>query len=175
MDLKMAEINRFIFNGRMKKKQMKQNNYEEEQEAMRLEQMKMSNQAAKQHRQYLNHLAQKSIKKQQELEAAGSEDEVKFFEYQTNDNVYVRRDSKIMDQLEENVQYPGQEREDYTEKPEPIEEVKEIDEQTFAESAAKNESFVSKITPKQSGKKQIKAKNKSNLYDYNNYSCQQGY
>lgn len=172
MDLKMAEINRFIFNGKMKKKQMKQNNVEEEQEAMRLEQMRMNNQAAKQHREYLNHLAQKSIRKQQEYEPTGSEDEVKFFEYQTNDNIYVRRDSKIMDQLEENDQYSENQANNFVKEPEPIEEVKEIDEQTFAESKTKNGSFNSKITPKHHVRKQINTKNKCKLQKANNYSGQ---
>lgn len=77
----------------------------------------------KNHKEYLLYLAQRSRRPPQEN--TDSDGEVKFFEYQDNDHQFVRKDSKVMDEIQEKMQ---QQDEEVVNRPDTIEEVKELEE-----------------------------------------------
>lgn len=62
----------------------------------------------KNHKEYLLHLARRSRRKvpyEIDQEHPESEDEIKFFEYQDIGQQFIRKDSKVMDEIEENINH----------------------------------------------------------------------
>lgn len=102
MNIKIAEINRCIFEAKRKKKHEAQQKDRDEHELYLQLQIRQNFNSFKTQR--MNYPKPRKRKIQQmpvEIveEEQSSEDEVKFFEYQTNDQRFVRRGSNTVDQV----------------------------------------------------------------------------
>ena len=102
MNIKIAEIKRCILEAKRKKKYDAQQKQREEHELYLQQQMRQNfNSFKTQQMNYPKPRKRKVKRMPVEIveEEPNSDDEVKFFEYHTNDHRFVRRDSNAVDQV----------------------------------------------------------------------------